>query len=202
MSINHLIDSGATPKYDIFVNGIAAEDGVIVAGNVEVDGSIESATSMTAPTITASDEMLMALQNNYNDVLNDVPFAFGSFLFDQGNNTFTNLSDIFEYLTTRKVATSGFVDTYKFSWSGEASVLSDNAIFDFRALYDYDKIAYVSASCQFDLAADVNDVGFQILPPDDPANDFEIEFDTTNVSSLLAGDVVLFFLEIQLFRIS
>ena len=209
MSINHLIDSGATPKYDIFVNGIITEGDLAVGGSVDVSGSVDvegaiiSQTSVSAPTITASESLLIGEQNNFNDVLRYPPFSINSILFDEGLNDFTNLSEIFQYVKTRKVGITGLVDTYKLSWSGETSTLpSDDAVFDFRALNDYDAIISVLATAQRSGVADLNDVGVQINAPDDPANDFEVEFNTTNVSSPFGGLLTDFTLEIQLYRLS
>ena len=209
MSINHLIDSGATPKYDIFVNGITTEGDLAVGGSVDVSGSVDvegaiiSQTSVTAPTITASQSLLIGEQNNFNDVLRFPPFSINSILFDEGLNSFTNLSEIFQYVKTRKVGITGVVDTYKLTWSGETSINpTDEAVFDFRALYDYDAIISVLATAQRSGVADVNDVGVQINAPQDPANDFEVEFNTTNVSSPFGGLLTEFGLEIQLYRIS
>lgn len=208
MSINHLIDSGANPKYDIFVNGITTDGDIAIGGDVDVTGSLDAlnvlaSNTVEAPNIIATTESLTGLQNNFNDILNIVPFASGSFLFDEGLNNFTNLSEIFEYVTTRKVATQGFVDTYKLTWSGETSINpTDDAVFDFRALYDYDKVVSVLATAQRSGVADLNDVGVQVNAPDDPANDFEVEFNTTNVSSPFGGLLTEFGLEIQLYRIS
>ena len=87
MSINHMIDSGATPKYDIFVNGIITEGDLAVGGSVDVSGSVDvegaiiSQTSVTAPTITASQSLLIGEQTNINDVLRYPPFSINSILF-------------------------------------------------------------------------------------------------------------------------
>ena len=208
MSINHLIDSGATPKYDIFVNGITTEGDLAVGGSVDVTGSLDAETvvagsEVQAPLINATTESQTALQNNFNDVLRFPPFSINSILFDEGLNSFTNLSEIFQYVKTRKVGITGLVDTYKLTWSGETSTLpSDDAIFDFRALNDYDAILSIFAYAQSSLGEDINDVGVQVNAPDDPANDFEVQFNTTNVSSPSSGILVDFTLEIQLYRIS
>ena len=208
MSINHLIDSGATPKYDIFVNGITTEGDLAVGGSVDVTGSLDAETVVAgslvqAPLINATTESQTALQNNINDVLRFPPFSINSILFDEGLNSFTNLSEIFQYVKTRKVGITGLVDTYKLTWSGETSTLpSDDAIFDFRALNDYDAILSIFAYAQSSLGEDINDVGVQVNAPDDPANDFEVQFNTTNVSSPSSGILVDFTLEIQLYRIS
>lgn len=194
MSINHLIDSATDPRYDIYVNDVDCNG--LNAVDVIATGFIN------APTITATTEMQMASQNNYNDILSNVPFASGSFLFDEGGNTFTNLSDIFQYVTTRTVAANGYVDTYKLSWSGEATAFpSDDAIFDFKALNNYDIITRVFATAQSVDDEVINDVGVQVLPPSDPANDFEIKFNTDLTGALTTTDVVMFNLEIQLFRV-
>jgi len=208
MSINHLIDSGATPKYDIFVNGITTEGDLAVGGSVDVSGSVDvegaiiSQTSVTAPTITASQSLLIGEQNNFNDVLRFPPFSINSILFDEGLNDFTNLSEIFQYVKTRKAGITGLVDTYKLTWSGETSTLpSDDAIFDFRALNDYDAVLSIFAYAQSSLGEDINDIGVRINAPDDPANDFEVQINTTNVSSISSGILVDFSLEIQLYRL-
>ena len=208
MSINHLIDSGATPKYDIFVNGITTEGDLAVGGSVDVTGSLDAETvvagsEVQAPLINATTESQTALQNNINDVLRFPPFSINSILFDEGFNDFTNLSEIFQYVKTRKVGITGVVDTYKLTWSGETSISStDDAVFDFRALYDYDAIISVLATAQRSGVADISDVGVQINAPNDPANDFEVEFNTTNVSSPIGGLLTEFGLEIQLYRFS
>lgn len=41
MSINHLIDAGATPKYDIFVNDANVEGNMVVSGDLETKSNIE-----------------------------------------------------------------------------------------------------------------------------------------------------------------
>lgn len=200
MSINHLIDPTIpTPRYDIYVNDIDCNE--LKASEINAD-NIFATGFINAPTIVATTEMQMAEQNNYNDILSIPAFASGSFLFDEGDNTFTNLSDIFQYVTTRKVAANGYVDTYKLSWTGEATLLpSDDAIFDFKALNNYDIITRVFATAQSSDTADTNDVGVQINPPSDPANDFEIQFNTDLTGALITTDVVLFHLEIQLYRV-
>jgi len=208
MSINHLIDSGANPKYDIFVNGITTDGDVAIGGSVDITGTLDAETVVAgslvqAPLINATTESQTALQNNINDVLRFPPFSINSILFDEGLNSFTNLSEIFQYVKTRKVGITGLVDTYKLTWSGETSTLpSDDAIFDFRALNDYDAILSIFAYAQSSLGEDINDVGVQVNAPDDPANDFEVQFNTTNVSSPSSGILVDFTLEIQLYRIS
>ena len=190
MSINHLIDSSTTPRYDIYVKDIDA------SGNVGVDGGV------SAPVITGTTKVQMALQNNYNDILSNVPFASGSFLFDEGFNGFTNLSDIWQYVTSREVAANGIVDTYKLTWSGETAAVTVDAIFDFRALYDYTDIMDVKASAQWELSAGISDFGVEIRAPQDPANDFEIELNTDNTAQPVAGRVIFFSVEIQLYRAS
>jgi len=208
MSINHLIDSGATPKYDIFVNGITTDGDVAINGSVDILGSLDAETvvagsEVQAPRINATTESQTALQNNINDVLRFPPFSINSILFDEGLNSFTNLSEIFQYVKTRKVGITGVVDTYKLTWSGETSTLpSDEAVFDFRALYDYDAVISVLATAQRSGVADISDVGVQINAPQDPANDFEVELNTTNVSSPVGGLLTEFGIEIQLYRFS
>jgi hypothetical protein len=196
MSINHLIDSATNPRYDIYVKDIEASNDVVVGNNVIVSAGL------TAPFISATNRLNIALQNNYNDILSNVPFASGSFLFDQGFNGFTNLSNIWQYVSSREVSVSGIVDTYKLTWSGETQAVTVDAIFDFRALYAYTDIIDVKASAQWELSAGINDVGVEIRAPQDPANDFEIEINTDNTAQPAAGRVIFFSVEIQLHRFS
>lgn len=207
MSINHLIDSGATPKYDIFVNGVTTDGDVAIGGSVDITGSLDAETVVAgsvvqAPLINATTESQTALQNNINDVLRFPPFSINSILFDEGLNGFTNLSEIFQYVKTRKVGITGLVDTYKLTWSGETQNVTVDAIFDFRALNDYDAILDAKATAQWELSAGISDLGIQISAPQDPANDFQIELNTDNTAMTVAGRVILFSVEIDLYRIS
>ncbi len=198
MSINHLIDNSIpTPRYDIYVNDIDCKE--VNANEVKSDNLIAS-IGVTAPNITATSELFIAEQNNYNDILQNPPFASGSFLFDEGLNGFTNLSNIFEYVKTRKVAGSGFVDTYKLTWSGETQAITVDAVFDFKALYDYDEVLDAKATSQWELTAGVSDTGISIGAPQDPANDFQIEINTDNTAMTIAGRVIFFSVELQLYR--
>jgi len=193
MSINHLIDPTIpTPRYDIYVNDIDCND--VKATNVN------ASVGITAPLITATTELFMAEQNNYNDILSNPPFASGLFLFDQGLNGFTNLSNIFQYVKSRKVAGNGYVDTYKLTWSGETQAVTVDAIFDFKALNDYDEILDAKATAQWEAVAGVSDLGVAISAPQDPVNDFQVELNTDNTAMTVAGRVIFFSLEIQLYR--
>ena len=197
MSINHLIDSATNPRYDVYVNNIDS------TGHLNIEGEIYSDSGgISGENVIARNELLVALQNNYNDILSNPPFASGSFLFDEGFNGFTNLSNVWQYVTTRKVAASGLVDTYKLTWSGETDVVTVDAIFDFRALYPYTDIIDVKASAQWELSAGISDFGVELRPPQNPANDFEIEINTDNTAQPVAGRVISFSVEIQLYRLS
>jgi len=192
MSINHLIDSATDPRYDIYVNDVDCK-------NIGVE-NINASVSVTAPDITATNELLIAEQNNYNDILQITPFALNSFLFDEGDNDFVNLSDLFQYLKSRKVGSSGTIDTYKFNWTGENTALGDDAVFDFRAINSFDSIIDVKGFAQWDISRGNNDVGVEIGAPLNPANDFQVQLNTDVTGSLSAGDTVIFTLEIQLYR--
>ncbi len=50
MSINHLIDSGAKPRYDIYVNNIDAQEGTILADSILAVENMKAQGRMTADT--------------------------------------------------------------------------------------------------------------------------------------------------------
>lgn len=200
MSINHLIDNTIpTPRYDIYVNDIDCNE-IDITGDLKV-ALVNASVGVIAPSVTATTELFMASQNNYNDILSNDPFASGLFLFDEGLNGFTNLSDIWQYVKSRKVAGNGIIDTYKLTWSGETQAVTVDAIFDFKSLNGYDEIIDVKGFAQWEDVAGVSDFGIEISGPQDPANDFQVELNTDNTAMTVAGRVILFSLEIQLFRL-
>jgi len=196
MSINHLIDNTIpTPRYDIYVNDIDCND--LQANEVKATNVIASA-GVTAPSVTATTELFMALQNNYNDTLQIYSPFTNPILIDEGENDYT-LGDLVAYVTTRKVAGNGYIDTYKLSWEGDVGLAGNAATFDFKALVPFDRFVSINGHSQYDTAgsADIYTDGIVADFPSNPANDFAIIFDELIVST---GQPVSFQVEIQLYR--
>ena len=191
MSINHLIDNSIpTPRYDIYVNDIDCND--VKAQNVSASVGIE------APLVTATTELFMAEQNNYNDTLQIYSPFSNPILIDEGENDYT-LGDLVAYVTTRKVAGNGYIDTYKLSWEGEVGIGGTAATFDFKAIVPFDRFVSVNGHSQYDSIAfvDIYTDGIVADFPTNPANDFAIIFDEVIVAT---GQPVSFQVEIQLYR--
>lgn len=191
MSINHLIDSATNPRYDIYVNDIDCDDLKAT--------SVAATAGITAPSVTATGELFMALQNNYNDTLQIYSPFTNPILIDEGENDY-DLGDLVAYVTTRKVAGNGYIDTYKLSWEGAGTVDGNAATFDFKALVPYDRFVSINGHSQLDSdPANVNIYTDGIIAdfPTNPANDFAIIFDEIPVTSF---GFASFQVEIQLYR--
>lgn len=192
MSINHLIDNTIpTPRYDIYVNDIDCNE--IKADNVF------ATTSISAPSVTASTELFMAAQNNYNDTLEIYSPFTNPIIIDEGENDYI-LGDLVAYVTTRKVAANGYIDTYKLSWEGEVGAGGNAATFDFKALIPFDRFVSINGHSQYDsdpVNVGVYTDGIIASFPSDPANDFAIIFDEIAVPLL---GFASFQVEIQLYR--
>ena len=188
MSINHLIDSATTPRYDIYVKDIDA------SGNVGVDGGL------SASVITARDLLNIAVQDNYNDIMSRFPAFVNPYLLDEGFNDFVNPRDMNVRIQERQVAGGNNTEVYKFSWTGDATAIpGDQAIFDFKSRAGYFEVVSLQATCQDANDVTIHDIGVITDAPQDPANDFEVELDTTNVGGgLSAGREIYFDLEITL----
>jgi hypothetical protein len=197
MSLNHLVDPTIpTPRYDIYVNDIDCND--VQANEVKATNLIASA-SVTAPNITATTELFMAEQNNYNDTLEIYSPFLNPILIDEGENDYA-LGDLVAYVTSRKVAGNGYIDTYKLSWEGAGTVDGNAATFDFKALVPYDRFVSINGHSQLDSdPANVNIYTDGIIAdfPTNPANDFAIIFDEIPVTSF---GFASFQVEIQLYR--
>ena len=196
MSINHLIDNSIpTPRYDIYVNDIDCND--VKANEVKATNLIASA-SVTAPNITATTELFMAAQNNYNDTLEIYSPFVNPILIDEGENDYT-LGDLVAYVTSRKVAGNGYIDTYKLSWEGDVGIAGTAATFDFKALVPFDRFVSINGHSQYDTAgsADIYTDGIVADFPTNPVNDFAIIFDELIVAT---GQPVSFQVEIKLYR--
>ena len=196
MSINHLIDPTIpTPRYDIYVNDIDCND--VQANEVKAENVIASA-SVTAPNITATTELFIAEQNNYNDTLEIYSPFLNPILIDEGENDYA-LGDLVAYVTTRKVAGNGYIDTYKLSWEGEVGAGGNAATFDFKALVPFDRFVSINGHSQYDTAGSVDIYTDGIIAdfPTNPANDFAIIFDEIPVPLL---GFASFQVEIQLYR--
>ena len=208
MSINHLIDAETNPRYDIYVKEIYGQDMYvsditalnIEAKSIDVNGNIVLTEfgTVAAPVINATTTANLASQNNYNDILNeDTPSFVNPYLINEGFNTFVNLRDMDIWIRERRVA-GNTLEIYKFSWTGDSTALpGDDAVFDFKSRNGYSSVVSVQASCQWSVAADTHDMGVVISAPQDPANDFEVTLDTTNVGNLVSAEVY-FELEITL----
>ena len=180
MSLNHVIDPLANPKYNIYCNDIDAEGNLkasnIAAGNLSVAeinaNYINASVHVLAPTIISNEYI------NYKNSYTDRTFSTNDYIFPSSSPTgWATLNDVRTFIISDAKSSTDQpnMETYHITIDGVVET-SQISIFEFRSREGYS----VLLDCKVQVRGFTGDgvfssFGCTVSAPDDALNDFKIK---------------------------